>query len=126
LLDFRLYYKREPDVKFVLATGEEEKRALQNLLLPQDLRVYLPTYRGPMCLVRTDWSSKSPEEIREIIDFACRVTATHSEASDLTNVLVCHRFENHDETSQSSVCPFTAVEEIARYCFASETFTSLV
>jgi hypothetical protein len=126
LLDFRLYYKQDPDVKFVLATDEEEKRALQNLLLPQDLRVYLPTHRGPMCLVRTDWTSKEHDEVREIIDFACRVTATHSEASDLASVLVCHRFENHDETSQSSVSPFSAVEEIARYCFASETFTSLV
>lgn len=126
LLDFRLCYKRLPDVRIVLATDDEEKRALQNLLLPRDLRVYLPTHRGPMTLVRTEWDSKSASEVREIVEFACRVTATHSEASHLQGVLVCYRFEHHDETSQLTVSPFGSIEEIARHCLVSDTFVSLV
>lgn len=126
LLDFRLYYKRAPDVKIVLAIDDEEKRALQNLLLPQDLRVYLPTHRGPMTLVRTNWATKSDADVREIIELACRVTATHSEASHLSAVILRHRFENDDETSQTSVTPFASVEEIARHCFVSDTYSRLV
>ena len=116
LLDFRLYYKKPPDVKIVLATDEEGKRSLQNYFLPQDLRVYLPTHRGPMTLVRTDWTSKSAVEIREIIELAGRITVTHSEAAHLTSVLVNYRFENDDETSQLSVFPFSSVTEIAEHC----------
>ena len=116
LLDFKLYYKRLPDVKIVLATDEEGKRALQNYFLPQDLRVYLPTHRGPMTLVRTNWASKSTVEVLEIIELASRITVTHSEASHLDNVLVNYRFENDDETSRLSVLPFNSVAEIAEYC----------
>lgn len=116
LLDFKLYYKRPPDVKIVLATDEEGKRTLQNYFLPQDLRVYLPTHRGPMTLVRTNWTRKSAVEIQQIIELAGRITVTHSEAAHLTSVLVSYRFENDDETSQLSVLPFNSVAEIAEYC----------
>lgn len=116
LLDFKLYYKKPPDVKIVLATDEEGKRALQNYFLPQDLRVYLPTHRGPMTLVRTNWASKSEVEVQEIIELASRITVTHSEAAHLTSVLVNYRFENDDETSQLSILPFDSVAEIAEYC----------
>lgn len=119
LLDFRFYYKRPPDVKIVLAMDEEEKRTLQNFFLPQDLRVYLPTHRGPMTLVRTDWQSKSLTQIREIIELAGRITVTHSEASHLASVQVNYRFENDDETLQLSVLPFTSAAEIASYCLVS-------
>jgi len=53
LLDFPLYYKVQPDVKIALACNEQEKRDLQNLFLPEDLRVYPATPHGPMTLVRT-------------------------------------------------------------------------
>jgi hypothetical protein len=126
LLDFRLHYKLQPDIRVVLATDEEEKRALQNLFLPQDLRVYLPTHQGPMTLVRTEWEAKTTEEIDEIIAFACRVTATHSEASHLPNVVVCHRFEHHDETSQLNVAPFASIDKLSRRALLADTYASLV
>ncbi|HDL85057.1 MAG TPA: hypothetical protein ENH11_01790 [Candidatus Acetothermia bacterium] len=118
LLEFSVYYKRSPDVKMVLALDEREKRTLQTYFLPQDLRVYLPTHAGPMTLVRTDWASKSPREIEEIISLAGRITATHSDASHLVAVPVSYRFENDDETQQLNVFPFRSLKEIGKNCFS--------
>ncbi len=118
LLEFGLYYKRPPDVKVVLAVDEDEKRKLQTYFLPQDLRVYLPTHPGPMTLVRTDWSSKSKDEVEEIVNFAARITAMHSEAAYLSGVPVCYRFEQDDETQQLSVLPFRSLNEIDKTCFS--------
>ncbi len=117
LLEFEIYYKQAPDVKIVLATGEEQKRALQTLFLPQDLRVYLPVHPGPMTLVRTDWARKSSAQIREIITLASRITVTHSGAAHPANVQVNYRFENDDETSQLHALPFRSIDEIANHCF---------
>jgi len=125
LLDFKMYYKRSPDVKIVLALEEDEKRTLQTYFLPQDLRVYLPTHPGPMTLVRTDWGSKSAEEVEEIIDLAARITATHSEAVQSSIVPVSYRFENDDETQQVNVPPFRSAREISTRCFSAR-LTSLL
>jgi hypothetical protein len=119
LLEFEIYYKRPPDVKIVLATDEDEKRALQTFFLPQDLRVYLPTHRGPMTLVRADWTRKSPREIKEIITLAARITVTHSDAAHLAGVQVKYRFEKDNETSQLNILPFRSIAEIANHCFVS-------
>ena len=81
LLDFMLYYKLPPDTKVVLASTEEEKRELQNLYLPQDLRVYPSTPYGPMTLVRADWAAKSPVEQQEIIAYSRLGYAGRSSAS---------------------------------------------
>ena len=116
LLDFRLYYKRPPDIKIVLAADEAEKRTLQNFFLPQDLRVYLPAYRGPMTLVRTNWRTKTRTQVREIIELACRITATHSDAPPHASVQVNYRFEQDDETSQMNVPPFSSPDEIEDHC----------
>ena len=117
LLEFEFYYKQAPDIKIVLATDEEQKRALQTLFLPQDLRVYLPTHPGPMTLVRTDWECKSSARIREIITLASRITVTHSGAAHLASVQVNYRFENDDATSQLHALPFHSTDEIANHCF---------
>ncbi len=118
LLEFSLYYKHPPDVKIVLAVDEEEKRALQTFFLPQDLRVYLPTPRSPLALVRTDWASKSPQEVEEIIVLAARIAVTHSATAPGRSVPVKYRFEKDDETSQLNILPFGSVDEIAQLCFA--------
>jgi tRNA-specific 2-thiouridylase len=121
LLDFTLYYKHPPDVKIALAMDEEEKRLLQSFFLPQDLRVYLPTHRGPMTLVRTKWQDKNAVEIQGIIELAGRITATHSEAAPLSTVQVSYRFENDDETLRLMVRPFSSVDEITAHCFVSRS-----
>lgn len=118
LLEFSLYYKYPPDVKIVLAVDEEEKRALQTFFLPQDLRVYLPSPRSPLALVRTEWTEKSPREVDEIITLAARIAVTHSATAVGRSVPVKYRFEKDDETSQLNIMPFGTVAEIARVCFA--------
>jgi tRNA-uridine 2-sulfurtransferase len=118
LLEFSLYYKYPPDVKIVLAIDEEEKRALQTFFLPQDLRVYLPSPRSPLALVRTDWGSKPPQEVEEIITLVARIAVTHSPAAAGRSVPVKYRFEKDDETSQLNILPFGSVDDIARVCFA--------
>jgi len=116
LLDFELYYKLPPNVKIVLAVSEDEKRALQNLFFPNDLRVYLASCKGPMALVRTPWSEKTDDEIVQIIEVAARITATHGDVGQRASVVAKYRFENEDETSQLTVQPFETPAEIARHC----------
>jgi len=112
LLDFPLYYRIEPDVQLVLARDENEKRELQNLFLPQDLRVYPSTPHAPMTLVRTDWRARGQEEQQEIIEFVSRVTATYAHIDDSATIPIYYRFECEDETNLLNAEPFESVEEI--------------
>jgi len=114
LLDFELYFKVDSDVKIVLARNEQEKRDLQNLFLPQDLRVYPATPHGPMTLVRTGWQSKRREEKQEIIELAARITATYAEPKQTETVPIYYRIENEDETMLVNASPFLDAGEISR------------
>ena len=116
LLDFDLYFKLPPDVKIVLAVSDEEKRALQNLFFPNDLRVYLASCQGPMALVRTAWEEKSNNEVGRIIEAAARIAATHGDVGQRASIVAKYRFENEDETSQLTVQPFETPAEIEQYC----------
>ncbi|MCS6936896.1 MAG: hypothetical protein NZ610_06970 [Candidatus Bipolaricaulota bacterium] len=111
LLEFPLYYKCPPDVTIVLGRDDEEKRRLQSFFLPEDLRLYLPDHRGPMALVRANWKTKSPQEIRQIIETAARVAAAHAPKPPET-VQALWRFENARETSKISVKPFQSPQEL--------------
>jgi len=115
LLDFEIYYKVHPDIKIVVARTEQEKRDLQNLMLPQDLRVYPSTPHGPMTLVRAEWGTRSLAKCAEIIELAARITATHTERNGDGTVAipVYHRFENQDETLLVNARPFDSPEQIA-------------
>jgi len=98
LLDFALYYKIEPGAKVVLAVLEEEKRELQNLFLPGDLRVYPSTPHGPMALVRTNWEERTDAERARIIELAACITATHTSGGRCASVPIYYRLESDDET----------------------------
>lgn len=113
LLDFPLYYKVYPDVKIVLARDEREKRDLQNLFLPQDLRVYPATPHGPMTLVRTSWNEKGGEEQQTIVGLAARITATFADPKRTETVPIYYRLENEDETLLLNASPFESPAEIA-------------
>ena len=105
LLDFEDYYKIPPDTKMVLAKDAKEKRELHNYFLPRDLRLYLPTRRGPMGLVRSDWDGK-PEGVREeIVELAARITVAKSEVDGQVSVPVNYRFEHDNETYSLEVFP---------------------
>ncbi len=98
LLDFALYYKIEPGAKVVLAVLEEEKRELQNLFLPEDLRVYPSTPHGPMALVRANWEERTSAERARIIELAACITATHTSGGRFASVPIYYRLESDDET----------------------------
>lgn len=132
LLEFPLYYKIQPDVKIVLGLDDEQKKRLQNLLLPTDLRLYVPSRDGPMALVRAKWEHKTPAEIESIIESAAKITVTHwwrlqaSQSSDGPSVLANgssdffkvqahYRFENEPQTFHISVRPFTSEQELVKY-----------
>ena len=129
LLEFPLYYKIQPDVKIVLGLDEEQKKRLQNLLLPTDLRLYVPSDDGPLALVRTNWDHKTPSEIESIIESAAKITATHwwhlhalqngngqsmpmKVLSDLVKIQINYRFENEHQTFHIGVRPFTSEQEL--------------
>ena len=114
LLDFPLYYKVHPDVKIAVACDEEEKKDLQNLFLPQDLRVYPATPHGPMTLVRTDWAKKGRVEQQTIVGLAARITATFAGSKRADTVPIYYRLESEDETLLLNAVPFDDPEEIAR------------
>ena len=114
LLDFPLYYKVYPDVKIVVARDEGEKRDLQNLFLPQDLRVYPATPHGPMTLVRTSWGEKTRDEQQTIVGLAARITATFADPRRTEPVPIYYRLENEDETLLLNTSPFESPAEIAQ------------
>lgn len=113
LLDFPLYYKVQPDVKIALARDESEKRELQNLFLPQDLRVYPATPHGPMTLVRANWSDRSHADQQTIVELAARITATFAGAKRSSTIPIYYRLESEDETLLLNAYPFETPEEIA-------------
>jgi len=113
LLDFPLYYKIAPDTKLVIATDEQSKRELQNLFLPQDLRIYPPTPHGPMTLVRTAWSDKGCDERARVIELAARITATYLPERREFAIPIYYRFESEDERWLLNVAPFESVETIS-------------
>ncbi|MFQ5793745.1 MAG: hypothetical protein ACE5JP_01690 [Candidatus Bipolaricaulia bacterium] len=114
LLEFDLYYKKQPDVKIVLGRDDEEKRKLQTFFLPEDLRIYVPTYKGPMTLVRTNWQEKSGVEVEEIIKLAAEITASHADVKGYAKVRANYRFESKNETFGITVSPMPK-EELAKY-----------
>jgi len=132
LLEFPLYYKIPPDVKIVLGLDDEQKKRLQNLLLPTDLRLYVPSRDGPMALVRAKWEQKTQTEIERIVESAAKITVTHwwqlqapqngngqsrheNGLSDFFKVQTNYRFENENQTFHISVRPFASEQEMAKY-----------
>jgi len=113
LLDFPLYYEIDPATKVVLARTDEEKRELQNLLLPEDLRVYPSQRHGPMTLVRTDWRGMTILQRRGVVELAARITATYVEAGPCATIPIYYRLESGDETEFIHVAPFSCPEQIA-------------
>lgn len=113
LLDFPLYYELQQDAKVVVALDEQEKRELQNLFLPQDLRVYTAAPHGPMTLVRTRWEEKEDGAKEDVIRLAARITATHVGGDVAGSIPIYYRFENDDERVLVSVPPFGSLSEIA-------------
>jgi len=112
LLDFTYYYKIERGAKVVLAVDEDEKRELQNLFLPQDVRVYPATPHGPMALARADWETKSSAERAQTLELIATIVATHTSAGRCASVPVYYRLESDDETSLLNARALGSVEEL--------------
>ena len=112
LLDFPVFYKVDPDVKIVLARDEWEKRELQNLFLPQDLRVYPATPHGPMMLVRASWGNKARTAQQGVVELAARMAATFAEPGRTETIPIYYRLESEDETLLINAIPFESVAEI--------------
>lgn len=113
LLDFPIFYAVRPDTKIVVAMNEQEKRELQNLFLPTDLRVYTAAPHGPMTLVRTGWNARDAAGRDEVITMAARITATHIGCDSSAPTPIYYRFENEDERLLMNVAPFASSAQIA-------------
>jgi tRNA-uridine 2-sulfurtransferase len=112
LLDFAHYYKIDPGAKVVLAVDEEEKKELQNLFLPADLRVYPSTPHGPMALVRVDENVRSEEERGRVLEVAACIVATHACSGRASFVPIYYRLESDDETLLVNARALGSVEEL--------------
>jgi tRNA-specific 2-thiouridylase len=113
LLDFPWYYEVRPDTKIVVTVEDQEKRELQNLFLPEDVRVYPAAPHGPMTLVRMPWRARDSRGMEEVIRLAARITTTHLGCSAAAPVPVYYRFEDENERHLVNVLPFSSTEEIA-------------
>jgi len=116
LLEFKHYYKKSPDVKIVLGCDAEEKKQLQNFFLPTDIRLYIPVHNAPMALVRSNWDEKKPSEIKQIVELAGRIAATHSNAQRSHRIPAHYRFESDEETMRIQVAPFDSSQEMEEHC----------
>lgn len=116
LLEFPLYYKKQPDVKIVLGRDEEEKRRLQNFFLPDDLRLYVAMGEGPIALVRANWQDKSDYEVLQIIELAARITAMHADIGSRQRVQANYRFEHSEQTNRIRIAPFGSEHELEEHC----------
>jgi tRNA-specific 2-thiouridylase len=115
LLEFPIYYKHPPDVKIVIARSDEEKRRLQSVFLPEDLRLYMPVAQGSMALVRANWREKTPLEIESTIELAARIAVTHCRQPVTGRVPTHWRFEKGQETNRIHVSPFQSEKEIEKF-----------
>jgi len=116
LLEFPLYYKKQPDIKIVLGRDEEEKQRLQTFFLPNDLRLYVAMGEGPIALVRADWQAKSDYEVLEIIELAARITAMHADVGARHRVQANYRFEHSEQTNRIRIAPFDSERELEEHC----------
>jgi len=114
LLDFPWYYEIRPETKVVVAIDEQEKRELQNLFLPQDLRVYPASPHGPMTLVRMPDHAPASFDRAAVIELAARITTAHLENETSSVVPVYYRFEDENERYLMNVTPFASHAEVER------------
>ncbi len=105
LLEFPHLVRLGPGRLLVIASSPDEQVRLQELFLPEDVRLYIPLPGSPLGLLRAPWTRMRPEE---------RVELVHRAAAHLLALggfppdrpwTVCFRAEEAEETARIQVRP---------------------
>ncbi|MBC7222044.1 hypothetical protein H5T56_03565 [Candidatus Bipolaricaulota bacterium] len=105
LLEFPNLVRLGPGRLLVIASTPEEQVRLQELFLPEDVRLYIPLPGSPLGLLRAPWARMGPGERLELV---------HQAAAHLLAVAgfppdrpwtVCFRAEEAEETARIHMWP---------------------
>lgn len=105
LLEFPHLLRLGPGRLLVIASTPAEQVRLQELFLPEDVRLYIPLPGSPLGLLRAPWVKIGPEERTELITQAAAHLLALAGFPEDRPWTVCFRAEEAEETARLQVWP---------------------
>jgi hypothetical protein len=105
LLEFPHLVRLGPGRLLVIAATPSEQVRLQELFLPEDVRLYIPIPGSPLGLLRAPWPRIAPEERASLIRQAAAQLLAIAGFSPDRPWTVCFRVEEDEETARMQVRP---------------------
>jgi len=105
LLEFPHLVRLGPGRVLVIATTPAEQVRLQELFLPEDVRLYIPIPGSPLGLLRAPWTRIGPEERAALIREAAAHLLALAGFPEDRPWTVCFRAEEAEETARLQVRP---------------------
>ncbi|MCS7239741.1 MAG: hypothetical protein NZ651_00575 [Candidatus Bipolaricaulota bacterium] len=105
LLEFPHLFRLGPGKLLVIASTPAEQVRLQELFLPEDVRLYIPLPGSPLGLLRAPWTKIRPEERAELIRQAAAHLLALAGFPQDRPWTVCFRAEEAEETARLQVWP---------------------
>ncbi len=100
LLEFPHLFRLPYGSVLVVATTPAEQVRLQDLFLPEDVRLYLALPGSPLGLLRGPWTKLSPEAREHVLHLAARKLLVLGGFEPGLACTVCFRTEQAEETSR--------------------------
>ncbi len=105
LLEFPHFVRLGPGQFLVIASTPAEQVKLQDLFLPEDVRLYIPIPGSPLGLLRAPWTRMGPEERQELVHRAAAHLLAWAGFPQDRPWTVCFRAEEEEETARIHVWP---------------------
>lgn len=105
LLEFPHLFRLPYGTVLVVATTPAEQVRLQDLFLPEDVRLYLALPGSPLGLLRGPWTRLSPEAREHVIHLAARKLLLLGGFEPGLACTVCFRTEEAEETARLRLTP---------------------
>lgn len=100
LLEFPHLVRLGPGRLLVIAATPSEQVRLQELFLPEDVRLYIPIPGSPLGLLRAPWPKIAPEERASLIRQAAAHLLAMAGFPPNRSWTVCFRVEENEETTR--------------------------
>lgn len=105
LLEFRHVYRLGEEVAVVVATSPAEQAKLQEVFLPDDVRLYVAAAGSPLSLIRAPWHVLTPAKRAKVLSQAAQLLLALANFPEDRPWTVCFRGEDEDETQRMTVVP---------------------
>lgn len=105
LLEFPHLFRLPHGAVLAVATGPAEQVRLQELFLPEDVRLYIPLPGSPLGLLRGPWAKLSPGVRDWIVELAAQKLLALGGFEAGRPWTVCFRTEEAEETRRLRVSP---------------------